>query len=316
MNYLKNFRDGKVKEMKSIQEAVPFGKVNKSKLKAAFMEAKKDATFKKIVEAAKIADDILMRHTSRIEEVSQELKNCRQCQNLLECQNKQKGMYLMINTNLKDISFAYKTCKYMDKFNKDNAYKKNVYGYEIPKDIKNAAIKDIYRDDQSRVVVVKAMKEFMDKYLKTAKIKGIYLSGNFGSGKTYLLAALFNELAKQKIKSAIIYFPEFLRSLKASFETDYEDQMIAIKKVPLLLIDDIGAENLTAWGRDEILGTILQYRMQEHLATFFTSNLNLKQLEEHLSIAGATVDKVKARRIIERIKQLANDIEMVGKNRR
>jgi hypothetical protein len=33
-------------------------------------------------------------------------------------------------------------------------------------------------------------------------------------------------------------------------------------------------------------------------------------------MTGATVDKVKARRIIERIKYLANDIEMVGQNRR
>lgn len=302
--------------MKNVKEVIPFGQGNPVKLKGAFLEAKKDDTFKKIVESSKIPESTLMKHTSRIEEVATELKNCSTCKGLLECKNKQMGMYLMINTNLKDISFSYKGCKYLNKFNKDNAYKENIYLYEIPKDIKNAAIKDIYRDDQGRLAVVKAMKEFIDGYEKKENLKGIYLSGNFGSGKTYLLSALFNELAKNKVKSAIIYFPEFLRNLKASFDTDYEEKMKMIKKIPLLLIDDIGAENLTAWGRDEVLGTILQYRMQEHLPTFFTSNLNLKQLEEHLSMAGATVDKVKARRIIERIKQLSVDIEMLGKNRR
>ena len=132
----------------------------------------------------------------------------------------------------------------------------------------------------------------------------------------YLLSALFNELAKQKIKSAIIYFPEFLRNLKSSFDTDYEEKIEMIKRVPLLLIDDIGAENLTLWGRDEILGTILQYRMQEAKPTFFTSNFNISELEQHFSLTKNGVEEVKARRIIERIKQLSDSLELVGKNLR
>ena len=128
-----------------------------------------------------------------------------------------------------------------------------------------------------------------------------------------------NELAKQNINSVIVYFPEFLRTLKSSFndlENSYNDRFNYIKNIPLLLIDDIGAENLTVWGRDEILGTILQYRMQENLPTFFTSNLNLKELEEHLSITNNSSDKVKARRIIERIKYLTDEMVLISVNRR
>ena len=82
------------------------------------------------------------------------------------------------------------------------------------------------------------------------------------------------------------------------------------------MIDDIGAENITSWGRDEILGTILQYRMEENLPTFFTSNLSLEELELHLSNTNKTIDKVKARRIIERIKYLSTEMKMIGVNRR
>lgn len=92
--------------------------------------------------------------------------------------------------------------------------------------------------------------------------------------------------------------------------------MERIQKAPLLLIDDIGAEAVTPWARDEILSTILQYRMQEQLPTFFTSNLTIKELEEHLSITKGSVDIVKARRIMERIKQLTYDTEMISKNLR
>ena len=89
-----------------------------------------------------------------------------------------------------------------------------------------------------------------------------------------------------------------------------------LKNVDILLIDDIGAENVTAWGRDEILGTILQYRMNNKLSTFFTSNLTLEELEVHLSLSKNSEDKVKARRIIERIKELTEDLELVSINRR
>lgn len=46
------------------------------------------------------------------------------------------------------------------------------------------------------------------------------------------------------------------------------------------MIDDIGADSLSSWLRDDVLGVILQYRMQEELPTFFSSNLSLTQLEQ------------------------------------
>ena len=56
--------------------------------------------------------------------------------------------------------------------------------------------------------------------------------------------------------------------------------------------------------------------MENHLSTFFTSNLSLDELENSLSITSSGVDKVKARRIIERIKQLTITLELVSENRR
>ena len=146
------------------------------------------------------------------------------------------------------------------------------------------------------------------------------MHGNFGCGKTYLVAALFNELAKSDVKSVIVYWPEYLRSLKSSFgmsNDEFKSKYNELKYTKLLLIDDLGAEGVTSWARDEVLGTILQYRMQEDLPTFITSNLNVKELEEHLSVTTSNKsEKVKAKRIIERIKQLTIDIEMLGENKR
>ena len=56
--------------------------------------------------------------------------------------------------------------------------------------------------------------------------------------------------------------------------------------------------------------------MENHLSTFFTSNLTKQELELTLSNTSNGIDKIKARRIIERINQLTVDLELISKNRR
>ena len=57
-----------------------------------------------------------------------------------------------------------------------------------------------------------------------------------------------------------------------------EDINDEVKKTEVLVLDDIGAESNNDWIRDNILQVILQYRMQENLPTFFTSNLTMLEL--------------------------------------
>ena len=50
----------------------------------------------------------------------------------------------------------------------------------------------------------------------------------------------------------------------------------------------------------------------KNIPTFFTSNLDLKNLETHLSITSSGIEEIKAGRIISRIKQLTEVKEMVS----
>ena len=290
--------------------------VDEISLKHSFQDACSDSDFKAYVYNLNASEETLMKYTSRLEEAFAECKNCINCKGLDTCKNKVPGYAYSPMAKEKMIEFSYVICKYQQEEENKTAYQKNLELFEMPKDIKNASFKDMYKDDKARVPIVKYFKEFIDNYDKEEKPKGIYLNGSFGSGKTYLVAALFNEFAKKGVRSILIYYPEFLSSLKASFQTNYDEQFNSIKKVPLLLLDDIGAENCSNWSRDEVLGPILQYRMDNHLPTFFTSNLTLDELENSLAMTSSGVDKVKARRIIERIKQLTTPLELISKNRR
>ncbi len=303
--------------MKEITQIVTLKEEDETNLKINYKKALEDSTFKEWIQTYSIPSSLAMKYTSRLQEAKEEQAHCKNCKSLLECKNKIQGFCYTPKVNKETIDFSYVSCRYENRFLEDTKYQQYVTLFDIPKEIKNASLKEIYTDDKNRLPIIKFIKKFIDEYKKGNKQKGLYLSGSFGSGKTYLLAALFNELAKQKVNSIIVYFPEFLRKLKSSFnENNYEERFDLIKKVDLLLIDDIGAENLTPWGRDEVLGVILQYRMDENLPTFFTSNLTIEELEKHLSCTSSGIDKVKARRIVERIKQLTIPLELVSKNRR
>ena len=122
-----------------------------------------------------------------------------------------------------------------------------------------------------------------------------------------------NELIKKHYTIETVYFPTLLRDLKNNFDS-LGDTIDYLSNVDILIIDDNGADKVTDWGRDEILGTILQTRMNNLKTTFFTSNFTLKELERHLSNNGS--EPVKSSRIIERIKFLCQDMEMISKNYR
>ena len=277
-----------------------------------------DMTFRRIANDLDLPKNTLMKYTTKLEKSASELNNCKKCKNIYECKNEVNGYVYYPQKNETDIEFCYMPCKYKKELDTVNQYKDNIYYFNISDNLKNASMKDIDTKDKNRFETIKWINEFIKGYTKGISRKGIYLNGNFGCGKTYLLSAMLNELAKKGYKVAMIYYPEFLRALKESFNgtDEYKIKFNYIKKVDVLLLDDIGAETLTEWSRDEVLGTILQYRMEENLPTLFTSNLTMKELENHLSTTNKEIDKVKARRIIERIKQLTTDITMISENKR
>ena len=275
----------------------------------------KDPEFKSYIDKLNIPYEILAKYTTVLKECKDEYSHCKNCKSILECKNRIEGCMYIPKQNKDELQFCYQKCKYKKDLEEKFKYLKNVYTFNIPFAIKEANMKDIYNDDKNRFETIKYITKFIDNYLAKKPVKGLYLHGSFGCGKTYLISAMFNELAKHNIESAIIFWPDYLRTLKSLFNdnSEYKNIFEKVKTSPLLLIDDLGAENITEWSRDEILCPILQYRMENNLPTFITSNLNLEALEKHLSINN---DVIKAKRIIERVEQLTNQIEMISKNLR
>ena len=280
-------------------------------LRRDFVLASSNETFKKLCNRLKCDDEILMKYTSKLTDSACELKNCSRCKGLSYCKNAVKG-HVYFPTVTKDfIEFSYKSCKYFKEKKKNNTI-----FFETPKMLMNASLSELITEKE-RANILKYIKDFLKKKVNGETVKGLYLSGSFGSGKSYILSALLNELSLKGYKCVNINYPLLLNKLKASFsDYNYNDVMEEIMTCDVLLIDDIGAENNSPWSRDEVLGTILQYRMDSDLTTFFTSNFTINELETELSETNKGTDLIKARRIIERIKYLTVEDKLISKDKR
>ncbi len=281
-------------------------------LRREFIKSSADETFKKLCSRLKLDDKVLMKYTSKLESTCLELKKCSKCKGLDRCLNEVEGHVYYPKIYNNSLEFYYKPCKYF----KENSIKNTTTFFETPKILQNASLSEIIIEKE-RNEILKYIKDFLKKKINGEEVKGLYLSGSFGSGKSYILSALLNELSNKGFTCVNVHYPRLLQRLKSSFnEFNYDEVLDEIMTSDILLLDDIGAENNSAWARDEVLGTILQYRMEENLPTFFTSNLNIEELESHLAETKQSVDLVKAKRIIERIKFLTDDIELLGSNYR
>lgn len=254
------------------------------------------------------------------EYISQSIHCCK-CGTTVQCTNNLQGFVpqlLMANGRI-DVSYVRCEQKVLEDERREIA--SMVSSMHMPKDVLQATFEDIVIDNhQTRLAIVQKIVEFINDYRTTNVLphKGLYLYGPFGVGKSFILGAIANELAKLKVRSVIVYVPEFLREMKAAIaEQTLEQKVDYVKKAPVLMLDDLGAEAISQWARDEILGTILHYRMSEQLPTFISSNFNEEELEHHLAHSQrGEVEAVKARRIMERIKATTHSMKVDGENLR
>ena len=222
---------------------------------------------------------------------------------------------LVMNHGYADVS--YEETPELIAAEKEAAIKKRLNLINLPSSLKNVSFLDVYRDDVARLTVLNRMIKFVNDYPDNRK--GLYLYGDFGVGKSFMVAALAHDLSEKRgVSSTLLHYPSFVIDVKNAIgDGNVKSLVDEIKQAEVLIFDDIGAEQSTPWVRDEVLQVILQYRMQEDLPTFFTSNFSFDDLEKHFSKGKNGNDETwEARRVMERIRYLAEETRLEGENRR
>lgn len=197
------------------------------------------------------------------------------------------------------------------------AAKKRLHLIDLPGRLHDVELSKIdITDDRNQVLTL--IYDFLNKYSKDSHQQGLYLSGDFGVGKTYILAGLANYVVTNMDKDVVfLHVPTFIAGLASHFgDNSLQDEIRRLSECDLLILDDIGAETLSQWSRDDILGVILQARMDNVLPTFFSSNLDMEALESHFEETRNATDPVKARRLMQRVRFLAKEVVVSGPDRR
>ena len=270
-------------------------------------------------------DHTLKLHLNRLHQYVTEYNNCTNCPGLDNCPNDFQGHYTKLtaetlngHTHIYDHKVSCK--KFIAKESSDAIRGRIRSFYVDDKALQEGySPQDIYKLDLERAGAVDRIVDYIlavkDNGLAS---EGLYLVGKFGTGKTFLMCYLLYELAKIGLKGVIVYMPDFVEDLKRMIEEPQKlrETIEVMKETDLLIFDDIGAENLSPWVRDHVLGSILNYRMNRK-PTFYTSNYELDALEKHFSFTSRDGDEEhKGQRLMDRIRPYVEVIVVNGENKR
>ena len=239
----------------------------------------------------------------------EENENCKQCKCLNACKNHNKGHLYKCEDN----SFVYEPCKYQREYFAKLQEGKYIKTLFVSKKILEADLSNFDVNTPNRKKIYDYILKFINNIKEHNFSKGLYIYGSFSTGKTYILGCLANELARNNIESLVIYFPDLVVELKNALGTPrFEELMNYLKSVDVLLLDDLGSENMTNWLRDDVLGPVLNYRLMEEKPVFISSNINptTGELLNHLSISKAKSDELKGMRIKSRLEGLVLPVEL------
>lgn len=244
-------------------------------------------------------------------------KHCKNCTGLEGCQNFFPGHRKTVIEDGGRLSMPYAPCDYQKSHDYQRKIKALIKSQYVPQHIMNTTFETLEKD-ANRIDAIKAAMAFCLSFERGKTTRGLYIYGQFGVGKSAIAGAMAQELAKRGVDVLMVYVPDYLMEIKGSIETGgMEQKLEALKKVSVLIMDDIGAEAITAWTRDEVLGPILQSRM-EKLPTVYTSNLTLEELGRHFANAKNEREPNyrSAARVMERIEPFVEYCEVKGRNRR
>jgi len=235
---------------------------------------------------------------------------CKKCSNIEECEKEIKGTVLkLVRKDDNSIEREYTLCPKRE---------------EQRKLIRNYLIRDFNEEllkvDIDNMENKKGRFEYEKKVLEiesTESKNGMFIYGPSSSGKSYPLIALCNEFVKDNKTCAFTDVKTFVESLKNSFgdNKEFTRLMDIVKKVDILVLDNLGEEKQTEWVRDDVISTIIDYRNKNNSLTFITSCYTLEELEKMYNVAKTNLEmgNIKASKFIDKIKTICPTIINIEK---
>ncbi|MWV46896.1 primosomal protein DnaI [Paenibacillus sp. HJL G12] len=293
---------------------------------AIFDELLSDPIVKELREEHPELDhDMLRTNLPRLYQYVNDRRNCGNCPGLAKCPNDFEGHFSKLETSVLngqlELVERKAPCSLQIAQQNEDQIKKRIRSFYVDERALQEGYNEVEIMGKDRLRAPAVNQVF--RYIRDVKEQGLtpqglYLYGSFGTGKTFLMSYLLHELAIGGYTGVIVYMPEFVEDLKSMLQDNQKlkDTVEVMKNCDLLIFDDIGAENISPWVRDHVLGAILNFRMNRK-PTFYTSNYDLGGLEKHLSFTSKDGEEMhKGQRLMDRISPFVDVVHLHGENQR
>ena len=246
-----------------------------------------------VVDLKQLISDIVIDTDDKIH------KQCKFCGKLLGIKD---YMALYENNFIENIATAYSRCnceeankiwkqydeiiekEKLKEFNLkqiDKLFKNNNLG----KRQLNSTFKNYKKTDKNKKAY-ENVKKYTNKLINGETNMGLFITGTYGVGKTYLASCIANETIKNNITvifGTLIQLLDFIKDTYKDYNTSDKEYLDLYSSIDLLIIDDLGKEKPTEWVLEKLF-LIVNNRYNNYLPIVITTNYNRNQLRERLCI--------------------------------
>lgn len=135
---------------------------------------------------------------------------------------------------------------------------------------------------------------------------GLLLCGQVGTGKSFLAAAIANELISQGTPCLMTNFSRIISRVSEKFGGD-QKYLDDLNRFDLLIIDDLGAERDTEFTWEKVMN-VIDARYRAGLPLIITTNLGPKDFTDR--------GDIRRQRVFSRLKEMCVCLEVKGVDRR
>jgi DNA replication protein DnaC len=156
-------------------------------------------------------------------------------------------------------------------------------------------------------------KDYADNFLNLEEGIGLMFVGDYGTGKTHLAAAIANDLLNNGIPVVFGTLSTLLGAIKKTWSDEkYDEHDIEdiYQTVDLLVIDDLGKEQVSEWTLSKLY-SMINDRYENCRSVIITTNFGEGELIERLSTKD---NKSTAESIVSRLIEMCSGVLLVGED--
>ena len=134
---------------------------------------------------------------------------------------------------------------------------------------------------------------------------GLLFFGNVGTGKSYAAGCIANALIDNMISVLFISMSDIVNRMQNNFGADHDHCIKMILRPDLLILDDLGAERNTSYGKERVFD-VVNKRLLSKKPMIITTNIPLATMKQATDIDD--------RRIYDRVLEVCVPVHFEGKS--